>query len=695
VLVVVVLALLLGAWSAVTAPPAFALGTVSGTVTAAEDGAPLAGITVTLQDHVYGVELATGTTGPDGSFSVAAPARRYKVRFTDPTSERPTRWSGGVTTFAAAPTLVLADGGSAVADIALVRKARLHGTVTATAGPPLAGVVVQLHDTSHQVVATTTTAPDGTWLLDGLADGSRLVSFVDPSGTYASVFWADATTAWSAAPVALAAGLDPVVDQALPPAAGLVGTAVVGGVPRADIVAVVLDAGDRIVGTATTGADGRWAVGALPPATYKVAYVDPAYFTDPARSLRPIVVPAGDLLLGLEAALAAGQTFAVAAGSSIEVGSHRMVGAACAPDVFVPGASLPVTNQRDRDLRGCDLTDVNLWGADLTGADLTAATISRTDLRQVRGLTSAQITATNHRWNGTKLSGTGLDLSGTDFGAGGYTLTNADLRGLDLSGARFVLTDLRAADLRDADLTDTRFFRLVNTSMYPNAYLSYSGVARVDGVRLAGADLTGADITRQQLLTTAMDWSGTDLTDTQWYTSDDLGFLAVTISYDGPCSAALCAGDLTRRPVGFGTVSGYLVPADLRGRDLRGAAFGSSGAVPGTSFVGADLRDVLAGGLACGRCRFGGADLSGADLAGATLAAADLAGARLVAATLTGADLTGAKVGGADLSGADLTGVTGNPSGGSTAVYAATTCPDGVVTDGVTVTTCVGHGLAA
>ncbi|MEZ5137056.1 MAG: hypothetical protein R2699_18930 [Acidimicrobiales bacterium] len=49
---------------------------------------------------------------------------------------------------------------------------------------------------------------------------------------------------------------------------------------------------------------------------------------------------------------------------------------------------------------------------------------------------------------------------------------------------------------------------------------------------------------------------------------------------------------------------------------------------------------------------------------------------------------------GANLTNANLTGATGNPSGGTTAVYANTTCPDGTTASPAKTaqTTCVGHG---
>ncbi|MEZ5135692.1 MAG: pentapeptide repeat-containing protein [Acidimicrobiales bacterium] len=95
---------------------------------------------------------------------------------------------------------------------------------------------------------------------------------------------------------------------------------------------------------------------------------------------------------------------------------------------------------------------------------------------------------------------------------------------------------------------------------------------------------------------------------------------------------------------------------------------------------------------------FTGADLTGAtfgttwapfDISGATFTGADLTEAAFPNATMTGANLSTAI-----LTLANLLGVLGSPVGGSTATYGTTTCPDGAVTNGTTVPSCVGHGVA-
>ena len=139
------------------------------------------------------------------------------------------------------------------------------------------------------------------------------------------------------------------------------------------------------------------------------------------------------------------------------------------------------------------------------------------------------------------------------------------------------------------------------------------GLSRIElsGATITGADLTGAVVPRHQLLSTTLDWTGTNFDSAK------------------------------------NTIQGDRL-------DLTNVDF-----------------------VATGRM-LTGANLTGADLTGANL---------------TGADLTGTILAGTNLALANLLGATGDPTGGSTATYNTTTCPNGTITDGATNPTCVGHGF--
>ena len=132
--------------------------------------------------------------------------------------------------------------------------------------------------------------------------------------------------------------------------------------------------------------------------------------------------------------------------------------------------------------------------------------------------------------------------------------------------------------------------------------------------------------------------------------------------------------------------------------------------------LGADLSGLDLSGIDLGRATIGQTNVAGTKLATTNLVGTQIymltgvpaslppgskivnggwlgPGASLIDASLMGLNLSGIDFSHADLRGADLTGATGNPTGGSTAAYEATTCPDG--TKATTPATCVGHGFAS
>ena len=93
-----------------------------------------------------------------------------------------------------------------------------------------------------------------------------------------------------------------------------------------------------------------------------------------------------------------------------------------------------------------------------------------------------------------------------------------------------------------------------------------------------------------------------------------------------------------------------IVKRDRRGIDLANSA------LPGASFLGANLAGAVLDGADLTAVFCGLTDFTGAWLRGAKLAGADLRNTYLTDAHLDGADLTHARLGGANLGGTDLTG---------------------------------------
>ena len=214
---------------------------------------------------------------------------------------------------------------------------------------------------------------------------------------------------------------------------------------------------------------------------------------------------------------------------------------------------------------------------------------------------------------------------------------------LNFAGTDFVAGGYTLSDVRLGifDLTNANFSGLDLSGMYtPNAGVDFTG-ANLTGAIITGAFLWNAKgFTTAQILSTNRDWTDT------WLPQSPL---TVPLDFEG---FDFVAGGVTL--TGTRTYRYDLDGANFAAMDLRG-----------TVLLRAWLRN---------------ANLTGVDLTGASLADS----------LMNGADLSGS-----DLSGADLSNVTGLPHGGASATWTGATCPDRVVVDGTTVTTCVGHGVAA
>jgi len=125
---------------------------------------PYAAITIAGPD---GRQLGRTNTGTDGRYAFQAPPGDYLVITTAP------GWSPQAAT-------VLVGAVGAVQDFALTADesgpvGEMRGVVRSPEGIPLGGITATVTDETGEVVATTTTAPDGTYHITGLADGHYTV----------------------------------------------------------------------------------------------------------------------------------------------------------------------------------------------------------------------------------------------------------------------------------------------------------------------------------------------------------------------------------------------------------------------------------------------------------------------------------------------------------------------------------------
>ncbi len=125
-------------------------------------GSPVAYAAITIAGP-DGHQLGRTNTGPDGRYAFQAPPGDYLVITTAP------GWSPQAAT-------VLVGSVGAVQDFALAPDetgptGEMRGVVRSPDGVPLGGITATVTDETGEVVATTTTGPDGAYHVTGLADG--------------------------------------------------------------------------------------------------------------------------------------------------------------------------------------------------------------------------------------------------------------------------------------------------------------------------------------------------------------------------------------------------------------------------------------------------------------------------------------------------------------------------------------------
>jgi hypothetical protein len=265
-----------------------------------QSGQGIAGVTVTLDDGT-GTPVPAVTpviTAADGSYSFPdLPAGTYKVSFgTLPTGDTYVTPSSGTTA-----ALTVTPGATTTADATAqvpVTPGSVSGILEDQNGHGVGGVTVTLKDPDGTVVATTTTAADGSYSFPTVAPGSYQVAFgalpagdtfVTPASTTVTVASGAAVTADATVKTAAAAA-----------AAGTVSGTVTGsdGAPVAGITVTLLNpdgtpavgAGGQPVPSTTTAANGTYTFPGVPAGTYQVSFGTPpggGTYASPATGLTP------------------------------------------------------------------------------------------------------------------------------------------------------------------------------------------------------------------------------------------------------------------------------------------------------------------------------------------------------------------------------------------------------------------------
>ncbi|WP_179816299.1 MFS transporter [Allostreptomyces psammosilenae] len=212
------------------------------------DGTPVPGAALTLID-AGGRQLARGSSGANGDYSITAPAPGSYVLITAADGHQPQ-----------ATTIVVADQ-PLEHQVRLVSAAELAGRVRqAGDGTPIAGAVAVLTDPQGEVLGSQATDADGAFTFRGIPAGGFTLAVSD--GVHR--------------PTALLVEVAPVgrtrVDVELAPGATLSGTVLGGAAGRRleDARVTLLDGAGNVVAATNTGPDGDYAFSDLAPGQYTV-----------------------------------------------------------------------------------------------------------------------------------------------------------------------------------------------------------------------------------------------------------------------------------------------------------------------------------------------------------------------------------------------------------------------------------------
>lgn len=224
----------------------------------------------------------------------------------------------------AAIAIALGGATAAVAeDEPIVGTGSISGTVTAAfGGRALAGIEVRAQLDGDSGSITQVTNANGAYTFSDLDDGSYLVRFSDPGGSYDAEYWNGARDARDAQRITVTDGsLHPGINAALVSAPS---SSLSGKVTRADNgtpvvgVSVTAQGADGYWASTSTDAAGKYTLGGLPGGSYVLGFH--AEGTDLKREYwpnvfdysqaTPVVLAEGQAVSGIDASLVAGGAIA-------------------------------------------------------------------------------------------------------------------------------------------------------------------------------------------------------------------------------------------------------------------------------------------------------------------------------------------------------------------------------------------------
>jgi 5-hydroxyisourate hydrolase-like protein (transthyretin family) len=264
--------------------------TITGTVTSGGDARAGNDVEAELLHEGRWVSMSAATTGADGRYrAFAAVPGTYRVRFSDPTGQLPSRWWDAKATAADATPLVITTGGSQVTGVGIdlgtpPATGRIAGTVTGPTGNPAPDIDVTVYEWDDIAqrwtdVAEARTGASGSYAVANLPADAYRVGFEDDSGLLATEFHHNSPTVQDGMDVQVTGESDAVVDAELAPGPGDIGGVVsrVGASSVEDLRVVAYAHRDGVwqaVAQTRPQPGGQYEIKDLRPGTYRLGFHD-------------------------------------------------------------------------------------------------------------------------------------------------------------------------------------------------------------------------------------------------------------------------------------------------------------------------------------------------------------------------------------------------------------------------------------
>lgn len=264
----------LAAAALAAAPAAGQTVFVDGAVTVSGSAAPISGLTVA--GYTLGGTLAA-TTGSDsfGHYRLALPVGSYRLLAYDLNGVWATSFYSNATSFETSAQIDLTAALAGI-DFAMVRGTPVSGHVTSSQEGPLSGMVVAAYNTDGSRRGFEKTSGSGAFTIL-LPPGTYRFAAYDDNLSYATSFYLGRSSYDAATPVTVASTPVAGIDFVLTPAARVFGSTSdrQTRLPVSGLTANAYTTAGDLVGTATTGTNGRFSF-ALAPGDVKFTAFDPA-----------------------------------------------------------------------------------------------------------------------------------------------------------------------------------------------------------------------------------------------------------------------------------------------------------------------------------------------------------------------------------------------------------------------------------